>query len=203
MRGRTFAFAVALMAVALGTLVYAASHFLGDRTRAAAEATSETPVIVSDFELVDQEGRTVRDEDLRDRPQLVFFGFSTCPDICPTTLTKISAALEELGPDADALHAVLVTVDPERDTPAVLKEYLAAFDPRIVGLTGTPSQVEAALRNFRVYASKNEREDGSYTVDHSTFMYLMGRDGQYLAHFSASGGVEELVEGVREVIAAG
>ena len=105
-------------------------------------------MIESEFELVDQDGRTVRGEDLRGKLQLVFFGFTTCPDICPTTLTKITAALEELGADADALRPVLITVDPERDTRPVLKEYLASFDPRILGLTGTPEQVAAALQGL-------------------------------------------------------
>ena len=95
-----------------------------------------------------------------------------------------------------------MTVDPERDTPAVLKEYLTAFDPRILGLTGTPAQVEAALKGFRVYAGRRDLEDGDYTMDHSTFIYLMDGDGDYLRHFSASVEVEKLVEGIREPIGA-
>ena len=201
MSGRGFALVVALLAVAAGGLTWAVSHFARDATQTSATATSGSALIVSEFELVDQDGRTVRGDDLRGKLQLVFFGFTTCPDICPTTLTRITAALEELGADADALRAVLITVDPERDTPAVLKEYLTSFDPRIMGLTGTPDQVAAALKGFRVYASKRELEGGDYTMDHSTFIYLMNRNGDYSGHFSASGSVEELVTGIRKAVA--
>ena len=121
MSRRGFALIVILLAVAIGVLSLAVSHFVGDASQAASEEGSGTALIVSRFELVDQDGRTVRGEDLRDKLQLVFFGFATCPDICPTTLTKIGAALKELGADADALRPMLITVDPERDTPPVLR----------------------------------------------------------------------------------
>ena len=201
MSGRGFALVIALLAVAAGALVWAVSHFVRDATQTATGTTSGTALIVSEFELVDQDGRTVRGADLRGKLQLVFFGFTTCPDICPTTLTKITAALEDLGADAAALRPVLITVDPERDTPTVLKEYLTAFDPRILGLTGTPAQIAAALKGFRVYASKRELEGGDYTMDHSTFIYLMDRNGDYFGHFSASGSEDELVAGIRKAIA--
>jgi protein SCO1/2 len=158
---------------------------------------SQGPVIASDFELVDQTGQTVRDEDLRGKWQLVFFGFTSCPDICPTTLTNITAALEELGPAADKLQPLLITVDPERDTPAVLKNYLAPFDPRILALTGTPEQVGAALRSFRVYASKHPLDGGNYTMDHSAFIYLMDLQGAYATHFAPQVPVEEMIERIR------
>ena len=96
---------------------------------------------------------------------------------------------------------MLITVDPERDTPTVLKEYLTAFDPRILGFTGTPAQIAAALKGFRVYASKRELEGGDYTMDHSTFIYLMDQNGDYFGHFSASGSEDELVAGIRKAIA--
>ncbi len=200
MSGRGFALIVVLLAGAAGALAWAVGHLVGDAAPTAGETASGGAVIVSDFELVDQDGRAVRGEDLRGKLQLVFFGFTACPDICPTTLTNVTAALEELGADAGALTPMLVTVDPERDTPAVLKEYLTAFDPRILALTGTPAQVAGALASFRVYASKRELEDGDYTMDHSTFVYLMDKSGDYLRHFSASGSVEELVAGIREAI---
>jgi protein SCO1/2 len=158
---------------------------------------AQGPVITSDFELVDQTGRSVRDEDLRGKWQLVFFGFTSCPDICPTTLTNINAALEELGPAADRLQPLLITVDPERDTPAVLKDYLAPFDPRILGLTGTPEQVGVALRSFRVYAGKRPLDGGDYTMDHSAFIYLMDPQGAYATHFAPQVPVEEMIGRLR------
>ena len=200
---RQFALVLVLLGVAVGALAWAMNHFVGDRSPTATVESSGTPLVVSDFELVDQNGRVVRDEDLRGRPQLVFFGFTTCPDICPTTLTKITTVLVDLGTDADKLTPILVTVDPERDTPAVLKEYLTAFDPRIVGLTGTPEQVESALKSFRLYAGKRELDGGEYTMDHSTFIYLMDGNGDYARHFSASSEVDELVKSIRDEIAAG
>jgi protein SCO1/2 len=174
-----------------------------EETASVVGETTGTALVVSDFELLDQDGVKVRDEDLRGKFQLVFFGFTACPDICPTTLTNITAVLEELGPDADGLVPLLITVDPERDTPAVLKEYLSAFDPRIRGLTGSPEQVAAALKSFRVYAARRDLEGGDYTMDHSTFIYLMDGEGGYRAHASASRSVEELVEGIRSAFAAG
>lgn len=201
MRTSTFSLTVAALIAAVTAIGWAISLWIPGKETSSEVTEGQGPVIKSDFELVDQDGRLVRGEDLRGKLQLVFFGFTTCPDICPTTLTKITATLEELGADADTLHPVLMTVDPERDTPAVLKEYLGAFDPRIIGLTGTPEQVKVALRNFRVFASKNWLEGGDYTMDHSTFVYLMDQNGDYLSHFSASGSEDELVAGIRKAIA--
>ena len=189
MRTSTFTLTVAALIAAATAIGWAISLWIPGKETSSEVTEGQGPVIKSDFELVDQDGRLVRGEDLRGKLQLVFFGFTTCPDICPTTLTKITATLEELGADADTLHPVLMTVDPERDTPAVLKEYLGAFDPRIIGLTGTPEQVKVALRNFRVFASKNWLEGGDYTMDHSTFAFLVDRNGRYVEHFGR--GVDE------------
>ncbi len=196
MRSRDIVFAIAAVAALIGAGGYAFSvwHAYQAGSSTAAEGR---PVITSEFELVDQNGRTIRDEDLRGKWQLVFFGFTSCPDICPTTLTNITAVLEELGPAADKLQALLITVDPERDTPAVLKDYLAPFDPRILGLTGTPEQVGAALRSFRVYASKRPLDGGDYTMDHSAFIYLMDLQGAYAAHFGPQLPVEEMAGRIR------
>ena len=191
-----------LLLVAAAAVLWLAGWHRDDPAAVVGETTG-TALVVSDFELVDQDGATVRDEDLRGRFQLVFFGFTACPDICPTTLTNITAVLEELGPDAESLVPLLITVDPERDTPAVLQEYLTAFDPRIRGLTGSPEQVAAALKSFRVYAARRDLEGGDYTMDHSTFIYLMDPDGAYRMHASASRSVEELVDGIRSALAAG
>jgi protein SCO1 len=198
--GKLFAMAVAAVIATVGAFAWVASVWFPPEP---VEQAKSGPMLRSEFELVDQTGRAVRDDDLRGKWQLVFFGFTYCPDICPTTLTNISAALEGLGSVAEKLQPLLITVDPERDTPGVLKEYLTSFDPRITGLTGTPEQVEKALRSFRVYVSKRPFEEGDYTLDHSTFIYLMDPQGDYAAHFSAQTPIEELVREVRARVDGG
>jgi len=133
------------------------------------------------FKLEDQNGKPVTDEDFKGRPFLVFFGYTHCPDICPTTLFELSEIMKSLGKDADRTAAVFITVDPERDTPAVLKDYLSNFDPHVRGLTGDPDAVAAALKAYRVYAKKVPLKDGDYTMDHTAVVYLMDKDGHFVA----------------------
>ena len=199
--GKLFAIVTAAVIGGAGALGWVFSVWFPPE--AAVVRVTGDPVIESEFELVDQTGKTVRGEDLHGKWQLVFFGFTSCPDICPTTLANVTAALEELGPAAGKLQPLLITVDPERDTPPVLKEYLTAFDPRILGLTGTPEQVGKALRSFRVYASKRPLDGGDYTMDHSAFIYLMDPQGGYAAHFSPQEPVEAMVEKIRSTVDAG
>ncbi|CAO4164130.1 SCO family protein [Methylorubrum populi] len=125
------------------------------------------------FTLVNQDGKTVSERDFAGKPYLMFFGFTHCPDVCPTTLQQISDVLAAMGPKADALTVAFVTVDPERDTPETLKTYLSSFDPRIVGLTGTPEQVAAAVKTFRAYAKKVPSQGSDYTMEHTALVYLM------------------------------
>ncbi|GJE55463.1 MULTISPECIES: SCO family protein [Methylobacterium] len=125
------------------------------------------------FTLVNQEGRTVTERDFAGATHLVFFGFTHCPDVCPTTLQQISDVLAALGPKADKLKVAFVTVDPERDTPETLKTYLSSFDPRITGLTGTPEQVAAAVKAYRGYSRKVEGKDGDYVMEHTALVYIM------------------------------
>ena len=131
------------------------------------------------FALVDQAGRPFTDRDLRGRPAALFFGFTTCPEVCPTTLARWSASLKALGPDADRVRLVFVSVDPERDTPPVLKAYLSDFDPRIVGLTGSPAAVARTRAAYHVYARKVPLPGGGYTMDHTAAAYLFDRDGGF------------------------
>jgi protein SCO1/2 len=138
------------------------------------------------FQLEDQNGKPVSDADMKGRPFLVFFGFTHCPDICPTTLFEISQLLRTLGPDADRAGALFITVDPERDTPAVMKDYLSNFDPHLRGLTGDPAAVNAAIKAYRVYAKKVPLDKGDYTMDHTAVVYLMDRDGRFVAPFSTN-----------------
>jgi protein SCO1/2 len=129
------------------------------------------------FHLVDQNGKAVSDRDLLGKPTVMFFGFTYCPDVCPTTLADMTAWLKALGPDADRLNVVYVTIDPERDTPARLKSYLTAFDPRIRGLTGSPAAVAQAAHDYNVYYQKVALQGGEYTMDHSTLIYLIDAKG--------------------------
>ena len=127
---------------------------------------------------------TVSDKDFSGKPFLVFFGFTHCPDVCPTTLFEISEILRTLGPDADRIHAVFITVDPERDTPAVIKDYLSSFDPHLSGLTGDPAAVAAVAKAYRVYFKKVPLDQGGYTMDHTAIVYLMDKNGRFVSPFN-------------------
>jgi protein SCO1/2 len=142
------------------------------------------PAIGGSFTMIGQDGRVVTNADLAGRPYLVFFGYTHCPDFCPTALLDISAVFKELGPDKK-VAALFVTVDPERDTPNILKTYLENFDSRIIGLTGDPSKTEAIAKAFRVYAKKVPGEKpGDYTVDHTGVVYLMDKRGKFVSAFN-------------------
>lgn len=138
------------------------------------------------FSLVDHTGKAVTDQDFRGRHMIVFFGFTHCPDVCPSGLQVIANALDQLGPRAEQVTPVLITVDPERDTPAQLAEYVKSFHPRLVGLTGTPEQVQAAAKAYRVYYKKvpDPKSAAEYTVDHSSIIYLMDPKGEFVTHFT-------------------
>lgn len=137
------------------------------------------PLEQMSFTLSDHRGNTVRPEDWIGQPTLVFFGFTWCPDICPTTLSDISDWLEQIGSDADRLNTVLISVDPERDTPEVLADYLSNFDPRIIGLTGALPQIRKAADGFRASFRKVPRDDGDYTMDHTAGVFLFNADGGF------------------------
>ena len=132
------------------------------------------------FALTDQNGATVTEEALAGRPYAVFFGFTNCPDVCPTTLFELSRLMQQLGPDADRFKVLFVTVDPERDTLDQLGPYMSSFDPRITALTGSPEATAAMLRNYRAYARKVPMGDG-YTMDHTALVFLMGSDGRFVS----------------------
>ena len=136
------------------------------------------------FRLVDQNGKHVTDQDLKGRPFLVFFGFTHCPDVCPTTLFDVSEVMRSLGPDADRTGALFITVDPERDTAAALKEYLGSFDTHVRGLTGDADALAAVAKEYRVYYKKVPLDGGDYTMDHTAIVYLMDKDGRFVSPFS-------------------
>jgi protein SCO1/2 len=136
------------------------------------------------FQLTDQTGQGVTDQNLKGRPTLIFFGFTHCPDVCPTSLFEISEVLRAMGKDADKVNAWFVSVDPERDTAAAMKDYLSSFDPHLKGLTGNPEAVTKVLTAYRVYARKVPLKDGDYTMDHTALIYLMDKDGRFVAPFN-------------------
>jgi protein SCO1 len=143
------------------------------------------------FQLTDQGGQTVTEKNLLGHPTLIFFGFTHCPDVCPTSLFEISEVLRAMGKDADRVNAYFVSVDPERDTAAAMKDYLASFDPHLKGLTGDPAAVAKVISDYRVYAKKVPLKDGDYTMDHTALIYLMDRDGRFVAPFNLKRTPEE------------
>jgi protein SCO1 len=136
------------------------------------------------FQLTDQTGQTVTEKNLVGRPTLIFFGYTHCPDVCPTSLFEMSEVLRAMGKDADRVNAYFVSVDPERDTQAVMKEYLSSFDPHLKGLTGDTAAVAKIVSEYRVYAKKSPLKDGDYTMDHTALIYLLDRDGHFVSPFN-------------------
>jgi protein SCO1/2 len=143
------------------------------------------------FQLTDQSGQIVTEKNLKGRPTLIFFGFTHCPDVCPTSLFEISEVLRSMGTDADRVNAYFISIDPERDTSAAIKDYLSSFDPHLKGLTGDPGAVAKTISEFRVYAKKVPLKDGDYTMDHTTLTYLMDRDGRFVSPFNLNRKPEE------------
>jgi protein SCO1 len=186
--------------VSVGALVTAVIiYFLLSPT--AKQQTVSVP-IGGPFELVDQDGIRVTDKTFAGKPSVIFFGYTSCPDVCPTTLFNLSAWLKALGPDADKLNILFISIDPERDTSAHLKEYLSSFDPRIRGLTGTDKQIAAVAKEFHVIYFKGvPLEEGGYTMDHTMVIYLMDRTGQLVNSISSQTEDKFAIEGLRQLAA--
>ncbi|HEY0234534.1 MAG TPA: SCO family protein [Afipia sp.] len=145
---------------------------------------SPTASVGGPFRLTDQAGQVITEKNLQGRPTLIFFGFTHCPDVCPTSLFEMSEVLRAMGTDASRVNAYFISVDPERDTPEAMKNYLSSFDPNLKGLTGSPDAVASVLSAYRVYARKVPLKDGDYTMDHTALIYLMDRDGKFVAPFN-------------------
>jgi len=155
------------------------------------------------FALTDHTGRRVTDEDFRGRYMLVFFGFTFCPDVCPSALQVVSAALDKLGPKAERFVPVLITVDPERDTPEQLALYVQSFHPRLMGLTGTPAEIEAVAKAYRVHSVRKRvdpKSSAGYTIDHPAQVYVMDPDGRYRAFLDYTKGVESVAASLARVL---
>lgn len=160
-----------------------------------------TSAIGGPFTLVADSGRTVTDHTYRGKWLLVFFGYTHCPDVCPATLSTIAAALRQLGPEAAQVQPLFITVDPTRDTPQVLKNYVRAFDPRIVGLTGTADQIAAVAHAYKVYFSPDESaQERDYQLDHSAFVYLMSPQGKFVQLFGGATSNDKIAARLRQLI---
>ena len=165
----------------------------------AGPSPAQAAAIGGPFELVDHTGATVTEESFDDRYLLVYFGYAYCPDICPTELLIMGQAIDELGDLADEVQPLFVTVDPARDTVEYLAAYVPTFHPRLVGLTGSDEQIHAAAKAYRVFYRLNEPdEDGNYLVDHTSYVYFMDPDGDYVTHFVFGQGPEKMAQIMRK-----
>ncbi|MBR1221041.1 SCO family protein [Bradyrhizobium sp. U87765 SZCCT0131] len=186
---------VAAFAASLAIGLLATLWLLGGFSGATAPAAIGGP-----FQLSDQAGQPVTEKSLQGKPTLIFFGFTHCPDVCPTSLFEISEVLRAMGSDADKVNAYFVSVDPERDTPAAMKDYLSSFDPHLKGLTGNSDAVAKVISAYRVYAKKVPLKDGDYTMDHTALIYLMDRNGRFVAPFNLKRKPEEAAADLKRYI---
>jgi protein SCO1/2 len=168
------------LALVLGFVLWRASDGLPGLGRVVGTGTAS---IGAPFTLIDQDGHKRRSADFAGRYMLIYFGYAHCPDVCPTTLALMADALAKAGPEASRIVPIFITIDPERDTPAVLKPYVRSFGPRFVGLTGDLKTIIKTAADYRVYVRKHPLENGDYGLDHSSVIYLMGPDGKFVAYW--------------------
>jgi protein SCO1 len=199
MNPRTTRLLLVTSAFLAGLLLFS-SVFLIVAGRSPVTLPASVATIGGPFSLIDQDGKPISDQDLKGKPFLLFFGFTHCPDVCPTTLFEVSEILRALGPDADRVAALFVTVDPERDNAAVMKDYLSSFDPHLRGVTGSPEAIAAMERDYRVYAKKVPLEGSEYTMDHTALVYLMDKEGRFVAPFSMKRKAEEAAADLRRYL---
>jgi protein SCO1/2 len=154
------------------------------------------------FTLENGSGQQVTDRNFRGKYMLVYFGYTFCPDVCPTTLSEVADAMDKLGGKADRLQPIFISVDPKRDTPDVVKQYAAAFGPRLIGLTGTPEQIAAVAKEYRVYYAEHRTGPGpnDYSMDHSSVLYLMGPDGKFVAPIRSDENSTEMAADLNRLI---
>ena len=168
---------VAGLVVCLGVILFVGGRGTGTGAIQAA-------AIGGPFRLIDQDGQPFSDENLKGKTFLVFFGFTHCPDVCPTTLFEMSEIMRNLGPEADRTAALFISVDPERDTQEAMKDYMSSFDPHVRGLTGNAEALAAVAKAYRVYYKKVPLDGGDYTMDHTAIVYLMDKEGRFVSPFS-------------------
>jgi protein SCO1/2 len=190
-RSRAFALAATVIAV---VVVGLAGFLLTNRSERPSGALIGGP-----FSLEDGDGKTVSDQTLKGRPYLVYFGYTHCPDVCPTELARVSDILGKMGDKP--IPVLFITVDPERDPPKVMQDYVSSFNPAIVGLSGSPQAVEVAERTFRVFARKGQPQaDGDYSMDHSSIVYLMDKNGAFVEAFNVERSPEEAAKELQKYL---
>ena len=189
---RTFVFAVIGLLVAV--LLLGGGGFLW------LTGVTGGPSVGGPFTLVNDNGKTVSSSDFRGKYMLVYFGYTYCPDVCPTTLNSIAQAMDRLGAKAKQVQPIFISVDPQRDTPTVMKQYVSAFSPSLIGLTGTPAQIAAVAKEYKVYYAKHVTGPGpnDYSMDHSSVIYLMGPDGNFIAPISATDSGSQMATDIAE-----
>jgi len=195
-----YAVAVAAVVALFGLWLTAPWRGAGPRD---ATATLQAPSIGGPFTLTATDGSTVTDQSYRGKIMLVYFGYTTCPDACPTTLNSIASALAELGPLADRIQPLFITIDPQRDTRAVLADYVKAFDSRIVGLTGRPEQIAAAAKAYGVYYAPYKTADApdGYLMDHTSVVFVMNEEHRFVATFTQDTPPAQMADRLRRLIA--
>ncbi|MGO9485630.1 MAG: SCO family protein [Rhodomicrobium sp.] len=187
-----------LFVIALFVAGFAAAYSI--RFAPEGSRTEGKALIGGPFSLSNTDGKRVTDRDFRGKLMLVFFGYTHCPDVCPTEMQNMADVMDKLGPDAKQVAPIFISVDPVRDTPQALSDYVKNFSPLIAGLTGTQDEVASAGKAYRVYFRKADGGSENYTVDHSVFVYLMDRDGNYLTHFMFNTPPETIVEVIKKQI---
>jgi protein SCO1/2 len=180
--------------VAVGILTYTRPADTGQRLLQASG-------IGGPFKLASSAGGELSTTDLKGKPFIVFFGYTHCPDICPTTISDVTSWLEALGPEGKEIKALFVSVDPERDSPATLRDYLSSFPDQVVGLTGTPDEIAEVAKEFRVYYAKHPLKDGDYSMDHSALIYLMDREGKLAGTLTYDAKAEDAIAKLKRLLA--
>lgn len=192
--------AIIAICLLIGVAILASTAYLLNKPSGTITRTSGKALIGGPFTMINQDGKTVTEKDLKGKYALIYFGYTFCPDVCPTELQVITGALEQLGDGAKNIQPVFVSVDPERDSVAVVKEYVSNFYPGMIGLTGSAKQVAAMARTYRVYYSKvveKGAEPDEYTMDHSSITYLMGPNGSFVKHFAYGTDAKALAKGIK------
>jgi protein SCO1/2 len=200
MRTRLIVFVIA--GFLIGALAGAAILLLTTPQGGQPVQSSGTALIGGPFSLVGTDGKPVTDRDFRGRYMLIFFGFTHCPDICPAELQVTAQALDQLGDKAKKVVPIFITLDPERDTPEAMANYVKSFGPNFVGLTGSPEAIAAAAKAYRVAYAKVENKEsaGDYSVDHSALVYLMDPEGKYATHFTYGTSADEMAEKLNKIL---
>lgn len=202
MRGRRIGLiAAAILAVVLTVVGF--TFVTGSKSTGGGPRGSGVATVGGPFTLTGVDGQAVTEKDLLGKPSAIFFGFTYCPEVCPTTLSELSALADQLGSDADELNLVFISVDAERDGPEEMKQYLTAFDSRIIGLTGTPEQIDAAAKAFKIYYTKVPLDDGDYTMDHTASVILMDAYGKFFGTMAYEEAMSVMLAKLKRLIGEG